>query len=196
MELLPWTHLDGPAIAGSFISRRVQPCQKRVHAGYEYQGSTDQTRMHPNRLHDDKIKWRIVDLFSLANPSYHPLSIIVHLYIRPAPKVSLASVSYVNHIVVKNFCCNPCGPYGVRCMAWKGTCYTCPWRPGWTTRGAWSPHRGSCSNATPMSMSRRETEHQAPRQTLAVGERRSTQSPPNTRRRGHGAQRPRECQRI
>jgi hypothetical protein len=26
MELLPWNHLDGPAVVGSFISRRVQPC--------------------------------------------------------------------------------------------------------------------------------------------------------------------------
>jgi hypothetical protein len=36
MELLLWTHLDGPTVAGSFISWRVQPSQKRVHAGYEY----------------------------------------------------------------------------------------------------------------------------------------------------------------
>jgi hypothetical protein len=65
-----------------------------VHAGYEYQGSADQTRMRPNRLHDDKIKRRIVDLFSLADPSYHPLSIIVHAYklIRPTPKVFQAFV--------------------------------------------------------------------------------------------------------
>jgi hypothetical protein len=63
-------------------------------AGYEYQGSADQTRMRPNRLHVDKIKWRIADLFSLADLSYHPLSAIVHAYklIRPAPKVFQASV--------------------------------------------------------------------------------------------------------
>jgi hypothetical protein len=41
MELLPWNRLDGPAVARSFISRRVQPCQKRVHADYEYQGSAN-----------------------------------------------------------------------------------------------------------------------------------------------------------
>jgi hypothetical protein len=41
MVLLPWNHLDGPAVAENFISRRVQPCQRRVHAGYEYQGSVD-----------------------------------------------------------------------------------------------------------------------------------------------------------
>jgi hypothetical protein len=92
MELLLWTRLDGPAIAGSFISRRVQPCQKRVHAGYEYQGSADQTRMRLNWLHEDEIKRRIGELFSLADPSYHLLSVIMHAYklIRPAPKVSLA----------------------------------------------------------------------------------------------------------
>lgn len=33
MALLPWSRLDGPAVAGSFISRRVLPCQRRVHAG-------------------------------------------------------------------------------------------------------------------------------------------------------------------
>jgi hypothetical protein len=141
MELPPWTRLDGPAIAGSFISRRVQPCQKRVHAGYEYQGSADQTRMRLNQLHEDENKRRIAELFSLADPSYHPLSVIMHTYklIRPAPKVSLTSVSYVDHIVDKNIYCNPYCPCGVRCMVLKGTCYTCPWHPGWTTRGAWSP---------------------------------------------------------
>jgi hypothetical protein len=41
MALLLWNRLDGPAVVGSFISRRVQPCQKRVHVGYEYQGSVD-----------------------------------------------------------------------------------------------------------------------------------------------------------
>jgi hypothetical protein len=41
MVLLPWNHLDGLAMAGNFISWRVQPCQRRVHVGYEYQGSAD-----------------------------------------------------------------------------------------------------------------------------------------------------------
>jgi hypothetical protein len=80
MELLPWNRLDGLAVAGSFISRRVQPCQKRVHTGYEYQGSADRTIMRLKRLHEDKIKRRIAELFNLANPSYHPLSVIVHAY--------------------------------------------------------------------------------------------------------------------
>jgi hypothetical protein len=36
--------------------------------------------MPPNRLHKDEIKWRIVELFNMADPSYHPLSVIVHAY--------------------------------------------------------------------------------------------------------------------
>jgi hypothetical protein len=103
MELLPWNRLDRPAIARSFISQRVQPCQKRVHVGYEYQGSANHTRMRPNQLHEDKIKQRIAELFNLVDPSYHPLSVIMHAYklIRPAPKVPLASVFCVDCIVDK-----------------------------------------------------------------------------------------------
>jgi hypothetical protein len=41
MALLPWNQFDGPVVAGNFISRWVQPCQRRVHAGYEYQGLAD-----------------------------------------------------------------------------------------------------------------------------------------------------------
>jgi hypothetical protein len=51
-----------------------------VHAGYEYQGSADQTRMRPNWLHEDKINQRIAELFNLADSAYHPLSVIVHAY--------------------------------------------------------------------------------------------------------------------
>jgi hypothetical protein len=80
LALLLWNRLDGPVVAGSFISRRVQPCQKKVHAGYEYQGSADQTRMRPNWLHEDKINQRIAELFNLADSAYHPLSVIVHAY--------------------------------------------------------------------------------------------------------------------
>jgi hypothetical protein len=59
--------------------------------------------MRLNRLHEDEIKRRIVELFNLEDLSYHPLSIIVHMYklIRPAPKVSLASVFCVDRIVDK-----------------------------------------------------------------------------------------------
>jgi hypothetical protein len=59
--------------------------------------------MRPNRLHEDEIKRRIVELFNLADPLYHPLSVIMHAYklIRLAPKVFLASVFCVDHIVDK-----------------------------------------------------------------------------------------------
>jgi hypothetical protein len=56
MALLPWNRLDGLAVAGSFISRRVQPWQRRVHAGYEYQGSANQTRMRAEDLDHDEVK--------------------------------------------------------------------------------------------------------------------------------------------
>jgi hypothetical protein len=70
MALLPWNRLDGPVVAGNFISRRVQPCQRRVHAEYEYQGLADQTRMHSKDLdHDEVIRW-IRELFNLADQSY------------------------------------------------------------------------------------------------------------------------------
>jgi hypothetical protein len=74
-----------------------------VHAGYEYQGSADQTRMRLNRLREDEINRRIAELFNLANPSYHPLSVIMHVYklIRPTPKVPQAPVFCVDHIVDK-----------------------------------------------------------------------------------------------
>jgi hypothetical protein len=90
MALLQWKHLDRPAVAKSFISQRVQPCQRRVHVGYEYQGSADQTRMHSEDLDHDEVKRRIGELFNLADQSYSPSSRIQHAYklIRPAPKVN------------------------------------------------------------------------------------------------------------
>jgi hypothetical protein len=90
MALLPWNCLDGPAVAGSFISRRVQPCQRRVHTGYEYQGSAHQTRMRSKDLDHDEVILRIGELFNLADQSYSPPSRIQHAYklIRPAPKVN------------------------------------------------------------------------------------------------------------
>jgi hypothetical protein len=36
--------------------------------------------MHLNRLHEDEIKKNIAELFNLAEPSYHPLSVIMHAY--------------------------------------------------------------------------------------------------------------------
>jgi hypothetical protein len=59
--------------------------------------------MRPNRLHEDEIKRRIAELLNMADLLYHPLSIIMHAYklIQPAPKVPLASVCCVDHIVDK-----------------------------------------------------------------------------------------------
>jgi hypothetical protein len=90
MVLLPWNRLDGPAVAGNFISRHVQPCQRRVHTRYEYQGLADQTRMRSEYLDSDEVIRRIGELFNLANQSYLPPNRIQRAYklIRPAPKVN------------------------------------------------------------------------------------------------------------
>jgi hypothetical protein len=80
MTLLSWNRLDGPAVAGNFISRRVQPCQRRVHAGYEYQGLADQTRMRSEDLDHDEVVRRIGELFNLADQSYSRPSKIQHAY--------------------------------------------------------------------------------------------------------------------
>jgi len=50
MNLIEWSHLDGPSVVGNFLSRRVQPCQRRVYLGFEYQGSQDTTRIHKDSL--------------------------------------------------------------------------------------------------------------------------------------------------
>jgi hypothetical protein len=80
MVLLPWSRLDVPAVAESFISRRVQPCQRRVHAGYEYQGLADQTRMQSEDLDHDEVIRQIGELFNLADQSYSSLNRIQHAY--------------------------------------------------------------------------------------------------------------------
>jgi hypothetical protein len=90
MALLPWNHLDGPVVAGNFISQRVQPCQRRVHIRYEYQGLADQMRMHSDDLDHDEVIRRIGELFNLADQSYSSSSRIQHAYkfIRPVLKVN------------------------------------------------------------------------------------------------------------
>jgi hypothetical protein len=90
MALLPWNRLDGSAVAENFINHHVQPCQRRVHAGYEYQGSADQMRMCSEDLDRDAVVRRIGELFNLADQSYYPPSRIQHTYklIRPALKVN------------------------------------------------------------------------------------------------------------
>ena len=88
--MILWKKLDGPSIVGSFISRWVQPCQRRVHPGYEYQGSADPTRMRQRALDNIEVKARIGELFNLADPNYARLSDIEHAFkpARPPPKVT------------------------------------------------------------------------------------------------------------
>ena len=93
--MLPWRKLDGPSVVGNFISRRVQPCQKRIYPGYEYQGSVDPTRMRKEALEKSEVKARIAELFNLADPSYTRLNDIEHAFklARPPPKV----INHVSH---------------------------------------------------------------------------------------------------
>ena len=91
--MIPWKKLDGSSMVGSFISRRIQPCQRRVHPGYEYQGSVDPTRTRQGALDKIEVKARIGELFNLADPNYVRLSDIEHAFklARPPPKVIDAS---------------------------------------------------------------------------------------------------------
>ena len=78
--MIPWKKLDGPSVVGSFISRRIQPCQRRVHPGYEYQGCADPTRTRQRALDKIEVKARIGELFNLADPNYARLSDIEHAF--------------------------------------------------------------------------------------------------------------------
>jgi len=80
MNLIQWDRLNGPAVVESFISRRVQPCQRRYHVGYEYQGSANVTKIKKERLERIEVHNRINELFNLSNMSYTPTSNIKHTY--------------------------------------------------------------------------------------------------------------------
>jgi hypothetical protein len=80
LEMIPWEKLDGPSVVRNFISRRIQPCQKRLHPGYEYQCSVDPTRTRKEALDKIEIKARIRELFNLADPNYVRLSDIEHAF--------------------------------------------------------------------------------------------------------------------
>jgi len=90
MTLIDWSRLDGPGVVGNFLSRRVMPCQRRVHSAYEYQGSQDSTRMHQDSLEKPEIQRRINELFNLADSSFERSDDRMHAYKlgRPAPKVN------------------------------------------------------------------------------------------------------------
>jgi hypothetical protein len=90
MQLIPWSRLDGPSVVGNFISRRIQPCQARIHAAYEYQGRMDPTRMRNEDLEPKEVKMRVRDLFNLKDPSFRKLTVIEPAFklTRPPPLVS------------------------------------------------------------------------------------------------------------
>ena len=94
LEMIPWKKLDGPSVVGNFISRRIQPCQRRVLPSYEYQGSSDPTGTRQEALGKADIKARIGELFNLADPNYVRLSDIEHAFklARPPPKVNYTAL--------------------------------------------------------------------------------------------------------
>ena len=94
LGMIPWGKLDGPSVVGNFISQRIQPCEKRVHPGFEYQGSTDPTRTRKEALDKIEVKAKIGELFNLADPNYVRLNDIEHAFklARPPPKVNDASL--------------------------------------------------------------------------------------------------------
>ena len=81
-------------MVGSFISRWIQPSQRRVHPSYEYQGSADPTRTRQGALDKIEVKARIEELFNLADPNYARLSNIEHALklAQPPPKVTRLSL--------------------------------------------------------------------------------------------------------
>ena len=88
--MIPWKKLYGSSVVGNFISQMIQPCQRRVHLGYEYQGSADPMRMRQEALDKIEVRARIGELFNLADPNYVRLSDIEHAFklARPPPKVN------------------------------------------------------------------------------------------------------------
>ena len=80
LRMIMWGKLDGPSVVGNFISRRIQPCQKRVHPGFEYQGGVDPMRTRKEALNKIEVKARIGELFNLADPNYVRLNVIEHAF--------------------------------------------------------------------------------------------------------------------
>jgi len=89
MNLIEWSRLDGTGVVSNFLSQRVQPCQRRVHQSFEYQGSHDTTRMHKDSLEKPEIQHRINELVNLADNNFVRSDNRMHAYKlgRPAPKV-------------------------------------------------------------------------------------------------------------
>ena len=102
MNLIEWSRLDGPGVVGYFLSRRVQPCQRRVHPGYEYQGSQDMTRMLKENPEKTEVHRRISELFNLTDSSFVRSDDRMHVYklARPAPKVSNQFAQFASLFVV------------------------------------------------------------------------------------------------
>ena len=102
MTLIDLSRLDGLGVVGNFLSRRVMPCQRRIHSAYEYQGSQDSTRMHQDNLEKPEIQRRINELFNLADNSFVRSDNRMHVYklCRPAPKVIVVFLQCSESIIL------------------------------------------------------------------------------------------------
>lgn len=56
--------LTGVGIAFSFMKRRIQPLQERVHLGFEYEGINDPSRMAPEDISDETVLMRLSRMFT------------------------------------------------------------------------------------------------------------------------------------
>ena len=54
--------LNGVGVVTSFIRRRVQPLQERVHYGFEYTGPEDHARVTNVELTEDEVLEKIQDV--------------------------------------------------------------------------------------------------------------------------------------
>jgi len=66
------------------------PCQKRVHSAYEYAGSQDPTRMHPDSLERSEVQRLMNELFNVSDNNFVSSDDRMHAFKlgRPAPKVN------------------------------------------------------------------------------------------------------------
>ena len=81
LERLKKKGVTGDAVVYSFLGRRVQPLQRRVHPGSKYEGLEDPPRFSPKKIHQSELLkrcYKVLDgfdksltlpmLFCAANP--------------------------------------------------------------------------------------------------------------------------------
>ena len=72
LRLIKGVKMNDGLVAASFIVRRVQPCKKRAHVGFDFKGDTDGTRVSTGWLTKDEVLERDAELFT-SNASFSVL---------------------------------------------------------------------------------------------------------------------------